>query len=174
MQTPKIYGEYMLFLSAAKQDKGTDYITRSRRKDFTDEEAWPDYYVKLDLFYPHFAKPYNYYQDVPKKTCHILKEKTASYAHPSPTDICLPSPCRPKGGLRHYDPTKPAVVIDAYEAYNLMADYGLADRPFYHIREDTMCELLASLFVGDMNMHRRYYYEQRYDGKTQKQKTGTV
>ena len=79
-----------------------------------------------------------------------------------------------RGGLRHYDPTKPAVVIDAYEAYNLMADYGLADRPFYHIREDTMCELLASLFVGDMNMHRRYYYEQRYDGKTQKQKTGTV
>ena len=171
MQTPKIYGEYMLFLSAAKQDKGTDYITRSRRKDFTDEEAWPDYYVKLDLFYPHFAKPYNYYQDVPQKDMPHF-EGEDSIVRASFTNRYMPAVTvqAKRGGLRHYDPTKPAVVIDAYEAYNLMADYGLADRPFYHIREDTMCELLASLFVGDMNMHRRYYYEQRYDGKTQKTK----
>ena len=171
MQTPKIYGEYMLFLSAAKQDKGTDYITRSRRKDFTDEEAWPDYYVKLDLFYPHFAKPYNYYQDVPQKDMPHF-EGEDSIVRASFTNRYMPAVTvqAKRGGLRHYDPTKPAVVIDAYEAYNLIADYGLVDRPFYHIREDTMCRLLASLFVGDMNMHRRYYYEQRYDGKTQKTK----
>ena len=97
MQTPKIYGEYMLFLSAARQDKGTGYITRSRRKDFTDEEAWPDYYVKLDLFYPHFAKPYNYYQDVPQKDMPHFEGEDSVVRHLSPTDICLPSPCRPKG-----------------------------------------------------------------------------
>ncbi len=171
MQTPRIYGEYMLFLSAARQDKGTDYITRSRQKDFTDEEAWPDYYVKLDLFYPHFAKPYNYYQDVPQKDMPYF-EGEDSVVHTSFTHRYMPAVTvqAQRGGLRHYDPTKPAIVIDAYEAYNLLADYGLVDRPFYHIEEETMYRLLTSLFVGDMNMHRQYYYEKRYDGKTQKTK----
>ncbi len=170
MQTPKIYGEYMLFLSAARQDKGTDYITRSRQKDFTDEEAWPDYYVKMDLFYPHFAKPYNYYQDATRKDMPHF-EGEDSIVRASFTNRYMPAVTvqAKRGGLRHYDPTKPAVVIDAYEAYNLMADYGMSDRPFYYMG-DSVYHLLAALYVGDMNMHRQYYREKRYDGNTQKTK----
>lgn len=39
MQTPQIYGDCMLFLSAADLDKGEDYIVKRRQKGFLDEEA---------------------------------------------------------------------------------------------------------------------------------------
>ena len=61
MAMPEIYGDCMMFLSAAKLSKGGRvYQQKRRRKGFTDEEAWPDYYVKLDLFHPHFAHPYSF------------------------------------------------------------------------------------------------------------------
>lgn len=168
MQTPKIYGEYMLFLSAAGLDKGTDYIIKSRQKDFTDEEAWPEYYVKMDLFYPHFAKPYNYYQDTPRKDMPLFEKEDSiipsSFTNRYMPTVTVQAKKVKRGGLRKYDPTKPAIVIDAYEAYNLLADYGLSDRPFYHMG-DSVYKLLAELFVGDMNMHRQYDIEKRYDGK---------
>ena len=49
-----------------------------------------------------------------------------------------------RNGLRRYDPAKPAVVIDAYDAYNMMADYGLADVPFYYLSSPAVSTLVRS------------------------------
>ena len=186
MQTPKIYGDCMLFLSASALDKGRDYIVKMRENGFTDEEAWPDYYVKLDHFHPRFPKPYNYYQDMPAKDLVPAGGDSLVRAQDSFTDRTLPSVAvyAKRNGLRHYDPTKPAIVVDAYEAYNMVADAGIygGDRPFYHIvkgdkeyrymqREQdekgwkNMTNKLGLLYVADMGMHREFYRQTRLDGK---------
>lgn len=66
MKTPLLYDKYILFLPAADKDKGQDYIKDKMKKDFTNEEAYPDYFVKLNRFNPLFPKPYGYYQDAPR------------------------------------------------------------------------------------------------------------
>ena len=158
MAIPKIYGDCMMFLSAAKLSKGAEYISKRRRKGFTDEEAWPDYYVKLDLFHPHFAHPYSFYQDVSPRDLEPFAHED-SLVRGSFEGRVLPSVTvrTRRNGLRRYDPTKPAVVIDAYDAYNMMADYGLADVPFYYLSSPAVSTLISFLFVGDMNKYREYF-----------------
>lgn len=158
MAMPKIYGDCMMFLSAAKLKKGTDYIRKMRQKGFTDEEAWPDYYVKLDLFHPHFAHPYSFYQDMSPRDLEPFAHED-SLVRGSFEGRVLPSVTvrTRRNGLRRYDPAKPAVVIDAYDAYNMMADYGLADVPFYYLSSPAVSTLVSFLFVGDMNKYRDYF-----------------
>jgi len=158
MAMPEIYGDCMMFLSAAKLSKGVEYVSKRRRKGFTDEEAWPDYYVKLDLFHPHFAHPYSFYQDVSPRDLEPFAHED-SLVRGSFEGRVLPSVTvrTRRNGLRRYDPTKPAVVIDAYDAYNMMADYGLADVPFYYLSSPAVSTLISFLFVGDMNKYRDYF-----------------
>lgn len=158
MPMPKIYGDCMMFLSAAKLKKGTDYIRKMRQKGFTDEEAWPDYYVKLDLFHPHFAHPYSFYQDMSPRDLEPFAHED-SLVRGAFEGRVLPSVTvrTRRNGLRRYDPAKPAVVIDAYDAYNMMADYGLADVPFYYLSSPAVSTLVSFLFVGDMNKYRDYF-----------------
>lgn len=158
MPMPKIYGDCMMFLSAAKLKKGTGYIRKMRQKGFTDEEAWPDYYVKLDLFHPHFAHPYSFYQDMSPRDLEPFVHED-SLVRGSFEGRVLPSVTvrTRRNGLRRYDPAKPAVVIDAYDAYNMMADYGLADVPFYYLSSPAVSTLVSFLFVGDMNKYRDYF-----------------
>ena len=161
MAMPEIYGDCMMFLSAAKLSKGAEYVSKRRRKGFTDEEAWPDYYVKLDLFHPHFAHPYSFYQDVSPRDLEPFAHED-SLVRGSFEGRVLPSVTvrTRRNGLRRYDPTKPAVVIDAYDAYNMMADYGLADVPFYYLSSPAVSTLISFLFVGDMNKYRDYCQKQ--------------
>ncbi len=158
MPMPKIYGDCMMFLSAAKLKKGAGYIRKMRQKGFTDEEAWPDYYVKLDLFHPHFAHPYSFYQDMSPRDLEPFAHED-SLVRGSFEGRVLPSVTvrTRRNGLRRYDPAKPAVVIDAYDAYNMMADYGLADVPFYYLSSPAVSTLVSFLFVGDMNKYRDYF-----------------
>ena len=36
------------------------------KKDFTNEEAYPDYFVKIEPVQSLIPKPYGYYQDAPR------------------------------------------------------------------------------------------------------------
>ena len=174
MRTPEIFGEYMLFLSAADLGKTEEYVTKKREKDFTDEEAWPDYYVRLDHFHPHFAHPYNYYQDAPPRD--LLPDffngndslfDTFSNRWLSTVDVYAK-----RNGLRQYDPSRPAIVVDAYEAYNLYADCGFpeGDKPFYYVKHHRYNENLAFLYLGDMGIYRNYFLQIRQDGRPIKEK----
>lgn len=169
MQTPELYGDCILFLSASDRDKGTDYMIKSRQKDYTNEEAFPEYYVKLNRFYPVFPKPYNYYQQAEVEG---WAGDTDEADGPSPFaaertlgTVVVRSK---KGGLRKLDLSKPAMVVDAYEAFNLTADYGLNAGTHNWI---TFPQQVALAYVGDMGMDRDYFLQVRYDGRAINEKS---
>ena len=162
---PKIYGSYTLFLSAAKQTQGIDYIIKRRQKDFMDEEAYSDFYVKLDNFYPFYAKPYNYYQDsAPERIFHEGDDGSSVHDFTNRTleTVVIKSK---RNGLRRYDKSKPAMVIDAYEAYNMLQDYGIYSAPMEELTINKLPSLISQLYVGDMNLYRSYFVQVRYNGR---------
>ena len=59
---PAYYGQAILFLRASKSDLSEEKRQKKFNKGMLDETAWPDFYVKRDLFFPVFAKKYDYYQ----------------------------------------------------------------------------------------------------------------
>ena len=169
---PKIYGSYTLFLSAAKQTQGIDYIIKRRQKDFMDEEAYSDFYVKLDNFYPFYAKPYNYYQDsAPERIFHEGDDGSSVHDFMNRTleTVVIKSK---RNGLRRYDKSKPAMVIDAYEAYNMLQDYGIFSAPMEELTINILPSLISQLYVGDMNLYRSYFVQVRYNGRPYKTKEG--
>ena len=169
---PKIYGSYTLFLSAAKQTQGIDYIIKRRQKNFMDEEAYSDFYVKLDIFYPFYAKPYNYYQDsAPERIFHEGDDGSSVHDFMNRTleTVVIKSK---RNGLRRYDKSKPAMVIDAYEAYNMLQDYGIFSAPMEELTIEILPSLISRLYVGDMNLYRSYFVQVRYNGRPHITKEG--
>lgn len=96
------------------------------------EEEYPKYYVKRDLFYPVFSDPYSWYQTNSPETEYLDEDME--------DDELLPKNSRLAGdhrlqnvvirsrrrGRRGIDYSKPAMVIDAYDAYNMVTDRGLS------------------------------------------------
>ena len=68
-------------------------------------------------------------------------------------------------GLRKLALQKPAIVMDVNKAYNLCMDYGLCHTPYYYSSGPLMSDFLSSLFIGDMNMNRRYSIRTYFDGR---------
>lgn len=162
MQTPLLYDEYILNLPAADTDKDEAYMKKKMTKDYTDEEAYPDYFVSLLRNNPLFPKAYSYYHDAP---CYDTDESVADIASPSSfTDRQLAQVTvrSTRAGLRKLDLSKPAVVVDAYDAFNLVADYGMNTGTHNWV---TFPQTVAMIYVGDMGMDRNFFLQVRYDGK---------
>ena len=162
---PKIYGAYTLFLSAAKQAKGIDYIIKNRQKNFMDGEEYSDFYVKLDYFYPFYVKPYSYYQDsAPERIFNEGDDAPSVYDF---TNRALKTVVikNKRNGLRKYDKSKPAMVIDANEAYNMFQDYGMYSAPVEFLNPSVLSTLIAQLYIGDMDLYRSYNVQTRYNGR---------
>ena len=129
---PPFYGDAILFLSAYKKDISDKRKEKKQGRGRLDEEAWPDYYVKRNLFYPVFAKKYDFYQ------CHLPKIKidTSMFDEEYEVSDSLSSMDkrlkdvvvrkRRRRSFHAIDYSKPAYVYDTYELYNLVTDYGLS------------------------------------------------
>ena len=169
MLSPRVYEDCILLLGASDTTKSLKYMERKRTKGFLDEEAYPDFYVKLDLFYPVFPKPYSYYHDAVLEQPFYSDSLDGSGS--SFTDRLLSTVVvrTKRGGLRKLDPSKPALVVDAYEAFNLAADYGL-NCGMHDWR--TFSRQVATAYFGDMGESRHYFLQERYDGKTLNLKEG--
>lgn len=125
-----------------------------------DEQAYPEFYVKLDPFFPVFPKPYSYYQDATfEDKIPLDTSSTDAFTGRELNTVTVRSK---RGGLRKLDPSKPALVVDAYEAFNLAADYGL-NGGMHDWR--TFSRQVATAFFGDMGMDRHFYLQEQYDGK---------
>ena len=127
---------------------------------------YPEFYVKLSPIRPRFVKPYTYYQmqlaPIPKGSAlmvdplddaRTMKEVTIGARH---------------SGLRGFDASKPAFVVDAYEAFNAVCDAGLC--PGFYIGGTRFVYDVAKNYIGDMNMERSYFtdpntFEIRYNGE---------
>ncbi len=162
MPSAIVFDKHILFLSASDSTKNEKYKNRMKKKGFMDEQAYPEFYVKLDPFFPVFPKPYCYYQDI------VFEEKldmqdtdsthTASFTDRKLNTVTV---MNKRGGLRKLDFSKPAIVVDAYHAFNLAADYGL-NGGMHDWR--TFARQIATAFFGDMGMDRHFDVEERYDG----------
>ena len=126
-----------------------------------DETEYPDFYVKLNHFYPNFPKPYTFYQDKEYETNYPDSLYTVSgvfNGRKLPTVTIR----NKRNGLRRFNNSKPTIIIDAYKAFNLITDHGLNGG-----KHDwrTFSRQLAFATVGDMGLDRRYFIQEQYDGK---------
>lgn len=128
-QIPPYYGDAILFLHAKKNKQSKK---RHEQKGHLDENAWPNYYVKRNLFFPIFAEKYSFYQNhLPSegflnKNVRDKKEKTLSDATQERELQGIVVHSKMRRTLNTIDYRKPAYVYDAYELYNLVTDYGLS------------------------------------------------
>lgn len=163
-QVPPFYGFATLNMKAYDvKDSTKKGMLTSHEKDLVNEDAYPDYYVKRDLFYPRFPQPYTYYQNHAPE--YITPLDTVSDFSMENDDHLLQN-VNVKGrrrGKRAIDYKKPAFVTDAYEIYNDMTDYGLSfgkyDMRMFPVR---VCQYL----FGNMGRYNHFNVNGRINGYT--------
>lgn len=160
---PPYFGDGILFMSAHKSNLSQKALDRIERKGVLDEERWPEYYVKRDLFYPVFAKKYSWYQThrAPVKG-HAWEEKLDA------ADDSLPKVGKTLGNVEvrarrrraklGIDWSKPAYEYDTYELYNLATDYGLSFGKFNARRFPIQ---LGILLLGTYGSERMFNVDAR-------------
>lgn len=154
---PAYYGQGILFLRAFQSDWSEEKKMKRQNKGFLDETAWPDFYVKRDLFFPVFAKKYDYYQ------CHqpeVVTDEAGravwvdTVAHISKMDATLREvqvKAKRRRGRQAIDYSKPAYVFDAYDLYNLATDRGLS---FGRFEPQKFPMQISMALLGNYNSER--------------------
>ena len=117
----------------------------------------PEFYVRLNFPYPRWIKPYTYYQ------VHNAPLRDTTYLSPrlltDGTHLLEQITVRTRhGGLRRVDLSKPAYVIDAYQAQNETLDAGLFGGSFNTVSG------IAGVKISDMGMDRHYTTKRYLDG----------
>jgi len=165
-QVPPFYGDAYLNMKAYKE---TDSIKKNMasRKDakVLDELAFPDFYVKRDLFYPIYTHDYTYYEKhQPDNYEEMLIDTLSDLSMEN--DVHQLANVNVKGkrrGRRAIDWKKPAYVMDAYELYNDITDRGLSvgklDMRQFPVQ---VCRYL----YGNMNRYNSFRVDGRIDGAT--------
>ena len=165
---PPFYGDGILFLSAHKARVNEEKHHRHELRGMLKEDEWPDFYVKRDLFYPIFARKYNYYQcHHPAETNKAVDSYLADTSRLSKFDAQLQEVevrTRRRRGRHAIDYTKPAYVYDAYELYNLATDYGLS---FGKLNFRRFPIQVSILLLGNYNSYRSLNVEARMSDNLQ-------
>lgn len=127
---PPFYGKAVLFVKAYNEK---DSVKKSMEKGVDkhrfDEESYPDFYVKQELFFPVFAHSYSWYQThQPEWRNLLLDDATLKELSKMENDHTLSTVKvdAKRRSRRDVDFSKPAYVIDAYDLYNEATDRGLS------------------------------------------------
>ena len=165
-KVPPFYGDGYLNMKAYKESDSIKKNMASRKDTkMMDEDAFPDFYVKRELFYPMFTHPYNYYENhQPDFTDEQLIDTLSDLSMEN--DVYQLDNVTVKGhrrGKRAIDWKKPAFVLDAYDMYNELTDrglsYGKLDMRLFPIQ---VCRYL----YGNMNRYRMFNVDGRIEGHT--------
>ena len=163
---PPYYGNGILFLSAHDIGISENKQKRISMRGRLDEDSWPEYYVKRDLFYPIFAKKYDYYQCHQPEPVNTTGEENGDIAI-SPSERLssmdrtlkgIEVKTRRRRSLHDIDYSKPAYVYDAYELYNLATDYGLSYGKLNFRRFPMQ---VTMLLLGNYNSERSFNLDGR-------------
>ncbi len=167
-EIPPFYGRAVLNMKAYAKSDSTKKNMMSRADKYAlNENAYPDYYVKRDLFYPRFTKKYSYYQNhAPEVNYQMPIYGEGESALSMENEDHLLQNINVKGkrrGKRAIDYNKPAYVADAYDIYNELTDYGLSfgkfDARMFPLR---ICQLL----YGNMGRYVTMNVAARMNGHT--------
>ena len=167
LQSPRFYEGCYLFLAAADTSKWEPgavekHMWIAKGEDAEGQPIYPDYYVRLQPFHPRFVQPYDFYQArlaaVPKGSA-MAQEWTTDGSRTLDQVVIGAR----RSGLNKFDATKPAFVIDAYDAFNAACDAGFCTA--YFMGRHRFVQDVARTYIGDMNMERAYELEIRLNGK---------
>ena len=165
--SPRFYEGCIFNLAASdstKWKKDKPHVWTIPSSDRNDKLNYPEFYVRLRPFYPRFVKPYDWYQ------CHLAQAPKGSVIAPDWVmdgsrlldEVTIGIK---RARLGKFDPTKPAYVVDAYEAFNEVSDAGLCPGVYYggtrFVRD------ISRTYIGDMNLSREYELVYRMGGKAQ-------
>ena len=167
IEVPRFYDGCFFNLSASdstKWKKDEIHIWDIPATDRNDRINYPEFYVRLRPYYPRFVKPYDWYQ------CHLAEAPKGSVIAPewvmdgsrTLEEVTIGIK---RARLRKFDPTKPAYVIDIYEAFNEVCDDGFCPGIFYG--SNRFARDVSRAYIGDMNVSRDYDLVLRLGGKTQ-------
>ena len=164
-QIPPFYGNAFLKMKAYKEKDSLKKSMLSRQDaEAFNEDAFPDYYVKRDLFFPRYTTPYNYYQDhAPDFFLPQLIDTVSELSMEN--DVYQLQGVDVKGkrrGRRAVDYTKPAYVRDAYDLYNDITDYGLS---FGKLDMRQFPVQICRFLYGNMGRYDTYNVDARVDGE---------
>jgi len=159
IQIPPFYGKSSLFVKAYTHGDSINKNMQSRLadKNFANERAFPDFFVKQDVFFPIFSQPYSWYQVNSPDLLFVDEEDTdaaptngrLSGIHQLQTVVVKSR----RRGRRGIDMKRPAIVKDAYQLYNEMSDRGL----MFGVADFRRFPLAASTyFFGNMGRRNQF------------------
>lgn len=161
---PPFYGKAVLFVKAYNEK---DSVKKSMEKGVDkhrfDEESYPDFYVKQELFFPVFAHSYSWYQThQPEWRNLLLDDATLKELSKMENDHTLSTVKvdAKRRSRRDVDFTKPAYVIDAYDLYNEATDRGLS---WGVPNMGTFPKIACFTVYGNMNRSRDYNIRAFFD-----------
>ncbi len=155
IEAPAFEGDCVMHLAASKNStpRGNNWVV-------PDEDEYPEYYVRLHLPYPRFVKPYSFFQTHRRM---MTSAEGGSVQFGDRVQQMKEVVIRSRhGGLRAFDATKPAYVLDAYQAFNEVVDAGLY--PAWYGGVSSFVPCVARNYIGDMNQNRAYELNPRFDG----------
>lgn len=165
-EIPPFYGWGYLNMKAYTPSDSVKKNMASRRDaKVYDEKAYPDYFVKRDIFYPMTTQPYNYYQQHMPDIDYALLIDTLS-ALSMENDVHQLANLNVKGhrrGRRAIDWKKPAYVMNAYDLYNDLTDRGLSFG-YFDMRQFPL--QVCRYLYGNMGRHRNYNVDGRLEHYT--------
>jgi hypothetical protein len=165
-QIPPFYGYGYLNMKAYTPSDSVKKNMASRRDaKVYDEKAYPDYFVKRDVFFPMTTKPYNYYQShMPDIDYDLLIDTLSAFSMEN--DVHQLANLNVKGhrrGRRAVDWNKPAFVMNAYDIYNELTDRGLSFG-YFDMRQFPL--QVCRYLYGNMGRHRNYNVDGRLEHYT--------
>ena len=165
-EVPPFYGLAYLNMKAFTERDSTKKNMLSRKdKSVLDEDAFPDYYVKRDLFYPIYTHDYTYYEKhQPEYTEEMLLDTLSELSMEN--DVHQLGNINVRGhrrGRRAVDWKKPAFVMDAYDLYNDITDRGLS---FGKLDMRKFPVQVCKYLFGSMNHSVDYNVDGRIEGHT--------
>ena len=176
MDLPRFYGDCVFFLTAADTTKWgkkrrlmLDKYARHEWIEFEDDEYArfhedAEFYVRLHFPYPHWVKPYTFYQthNAALSAGHIDAGLLTDGTHLL-NEVTIRAR---RNRLNRIDLHKPVYVIDAYEAGNIAMDAGLmtslhsgndAGNGNYGIGMNfDLADAISRYLVSDMDMNRHF------------------
>jgi len=163
-EIPPFYGTAYMNVKAYKENDSIVKNMQSRKdRKMLDENAFPDFYVKRDLFWPVYTHDYTYYEKhQPEYSAEMLIDTLSELSMEN--DVHQLGNVNVKGhrrGRRAIDWKKPAYVVDAYEIYNEITDRGLS---FGKLDMRQFPVQVCKLLYGNMNRHTSYNVDGRVGG----------
>ena len=163
---PPFYGDAFLNMKAYKENDSIKKNMLSRKDTkILDEDAFPDFYVKRDVFYPMYTHDYTYYEKhQPEYTSEMLIDTVSELSMEN--DVHQLQNVNVRGhrrGRRAIDWKKPAFVMDAYDLYNEITDRGLS---FGKLDMRQFPVQVCKYLYGNMNRYVTYNVDGRIDGAT--------